>query len=167
MEFRGPSRGLIGFRSEFLTATRGTGLLNTQFDRWEPYAGPMLRRINGAMVADRTGECTAYALDHLQPRGVLFVKPGDPVYEGMVVGEHNRENDLDVNIVREKKLNNVRMKNKDENIVLQPPRIITLENGLEIIDRDELMEVTPDAVRLRKKVLETNKRPRRDDAKYG
>jgi GTP-binding protein len=167
MEFRVPSRGLIGFRSEFLTATRGTGLLNTQFDRWEAYAGPMLRRINGGMVADRTGECTAYALDHLQPRGVLFVQPGSAVYEGMVVGEHNRENDLDVNIVREKKLNNVRMKNKDENIVLSPPRIITLENGLEIIDRDELMEVTPDAVRLRKKILETNKRPRRDDAKYG
>ena len=167
MEFRVPSRGLIGFRSEFLTATRGTGLLNTQFDRWEAYAGPMLRRINGGMVADRTGECTAYALDHLQPRGVLFVVPGDPVYEGMVVGEHNRENDLDVNIVREKKLNNIRMKNKDDNIVLQPPRIVTLENGLEIIDRDELMEVTPNAVRLRKKILETNKRPRRDDAKYG
>ncbi len=167
MEFRVPSRGLIGFRSEFLTATRGTGLLNTQFDRWEPYAGPMLRRINGGMVADRAGICTAYALDHLQPRGVLFVAPGDPVYEGMVVGEHNRENDLDVNIVREKKLNNVRMKNKDENVVLSPPRIVTLENGLEIIDRDELMEVTPDAVRLRKKILETNKRPRRDDAKYG
>ena len=167
MEFRVPSRGLIGFRSEFLTDTRGTGLLNTQFDRWEPYAGPMLRRINGAMVADRTGECTAYALDHLQPRGVLFVVPGDAVYEGMVVGEHNRENDLDVNIVREKKLNNIRMKNKDENVVLSPPRIISLENGLEIIDRDELMEVTPDAVRLRKKILDINKRPRRDDQVYG
>ncbi|MFO0684741.1 MAG: translational GTPase TypA [Sandaracinus sp.] len=167
MEFRVPSRGLIGFRGEFLTATRGTGLLNTQFDRWEPYAGPMLRRINGAMVADRTGECTAYALDHLQPRGVLFVAPGDSVYEGMIVGEHNRENDLDVNIIREKKLSNVRSKNKDDNVVLSPPRIVTLENGLEFIDRDELMEVTPDAVRLRKKILEGNKRPRRDDASFG
>ncbi len=167
MEFRVPSRGLIGFRGEFLTATRGTGLLNTQFDRWEPYAGPMLRRINGAMVADRTGECTAYALDHLQPRGVLFVGPGDSVYEGMIVGEHNRENDLDVNIIREKKLSNVRSKNKDDNVVLSPPRLVTLENGLEFIDRDELMEVTPDAVRLRKKILEVNKRPRRDDATFG
>ena len=117
------------------------------------------------MVSDRTGECTAYALDHLQPRGVLFVKPGDSVYEGMIVGEHNRENDLDVNCVREKKLTNVRSKNKDENVVLSPPRLITLENGLEFIDRDELMEVTPDAIRVRKKVLDLNKRPRRDAEK--
>ena len=104
-----------------------------------------------------------YALDHLQPRGVLFVRPGDACYEGMIVGEHNRENDLDINVAREKKLTNVRNKNKDENVVLQPPRFVTLENGLEFIDRDELMEVTPVAVRLRKRVLETNKRPRRDD----
>ncbi len=163
IEYRVPSRGLIGFRSQFLTETRGTGLLNTLFDGWEPYSGPMLRRVSGAMVADRTGEVTAYALDHLQPRGVLFVKPGDAVYEGMIVGEHNRENDLDVNVVREKKLNNIRMKNKDDNILLSPPRIITLELGLEFIDRDELMEVTPDAIRLRKRQLECNRRPRRDD----
>ena len=163
MEFRVPSRGLIGFRSQFLTETRGTGLLNTLFDGWEPWSGPMLRRANGAMVADRTGECTAYALDHLQPRGILFVAPGDPVYEGMIVGEHNRENDLDVNVAREKKLSNVRSKNKDENVVLQPPKIVTLENGLEFIDRDEIMEVTPNAVRIRKRILEVNKRPRRDD----
>jgi GTP-binding protein len=167
MEFRVPSRGLIGFRGQFLTDTRGTGLLNTLFDGWEPYAGAMNRRINGAMVADRAGECTAYALDHLQPRGVLFVSPGTAVYEGMIVGEHNRENDLDVNIIREKKLSNVRSKNKDDNVVLQPPRVITLEYGLEFIDRDELMEVTPDAIRLRKKVLEGNKRPRRDDEDVG
>jgi GTP-binding protein len=167
MEFRVPSRGLIGFRGQFLTDTRGTGLLNTLFDGWEPYAGAMNRRINGAMVADRMGECTAYALDHLQPRGVLFVSPGVAVYEGMIVGEHNRENDLDVNIIREKKLSNVRSKNKDDNVVLQPPRIITLEYGLEFINRDELMEVTPDAIRLRKKVLEVNKRPRRDDEHVG
>jgi GTP-binding protein len=163
MEFRVPSRGLIGFRSQFLTETRGTGLLNTLFDGWEPWSGPMLRRTNGAMVADRAGECTAYALDHLQPRGILFVAPGDAVYEGMVVGEHNRENDLDVNVAREKKLSNVRSKNKDENVVLQPPKVVTLENGLEFIDRDEIMEVTPNAVRVRKRILEVNKRPRRDD----
>ncbi len=163
MEFRVPSRGLIGFRSQFLTQTRGTGLLNTMFDGWEPWSGPMLRRTNGAMVADRTGECTEYALDHLQPRGVLFVSPGDAVYEGMIVGEHNRENDLDVNIIREKKLSNVRSKNKDENTVLQPPKVVTLENGLEFIDRDELMEVTPNAIRLRKRVLDGARRPRRDD----
>jgi GTP-binding protein len=163
MEFRVPARGLIGFRSQFLTETRGTGLLNTMFDGWEPWSGPMLRRTNGAMVADRTGECTAYALDHLQPRGILFIGPGDMAYEGMIVGEHNRENDLDVNVAREKKLSNVRSKNKDENVVLQPPKIVTLENGLEFIDRDELMEVTPNAIRLRKRVLETARRPRRDD----
>jgi len=163
MEFRTPARGLIGFRSQFLTETRGTGLLNTMFDGWEPWSGPMLRRANGAMVADRTGECTAYALDHLQPRGILFVAPGDSVYEGMIVGEHNRENDLDVNIVREKKLSNVRSKNKDENTVLQPPKVVTLENGLEFIDRDEIMEVTPKGVRLRKRVLDGARRPRRND----
>jgi GTP-binding protein len=163
MEFRVPARGLIGFRSQFLTETRGTGLLNTMFDGWEPWSGPMLRRANGAMVSDRTGECTAYALDHLQPRGILFVGPGDMVYEGMIVGEHNRENDLDVNVAREKKLSNVRSKNKDENVVLQPPKVVTLENGLEFIDRDEIMEVTPNAIRLRKRILDGTKRPRRDD----
>ncbi|MDQ3031840.1 MAG: translational GTPase TypA [Myxococcota bacterium] len=163
IEFRVPARGLIGFRSQFLTETRGTGLVNTLFDGWEPYSGPMLRRLSGAMVSDRAGEVTPYALDHLQPRGTLFVKPGDMVYEGMIVGEHNRENDLDVNVVREKKLNNIRMKNKDDNILLSPPRVITLELGLEFIDRDELMEVTPAAVRLRKRQLECNRRPRRDD----
>jgi GTP-binding protein len=167
MEFRVPARGLIGFRGQFLTDTRGTGLLNTMFDGWEPYAGAMNRRLNGALVAAGAGVCTEYALDHLQPRGVLFVGPGALVYEGMVVGEHNRENDLEVNIVREKKLSNVRSKNKDENTVLQPPRIITLEYGLEFIDRDELMEVTPDAIRLRKKVLDTSRRPRRDAENAG
>ena len=167
MEFRVPARGLIGFRGQFLTDTRGTGLLNTMFDGWEPYAGAMNRRLNGALVAASAGVCTEYALDHLQPRGVLFVGPGALVYEGMVVGEHNRENDLDVNIVREKKLSNVRSKNKDENTVLQPPRVISLEYGLEFIDRDELMEVTPDAIRLRKKVLDTSRRPRRDAENAG
>jgi GTP-binding protein len=162
IEYRVPSRGLIGFRSQFLTETRGTGLLNTLFDGWEPWTGPMLRRPSGAMVADRAGEATPYALDHLQPRGVLFVGPGTAVYEGMIVGEHNRENDLDVNVVREKKLSNVRMKNKDDNVLLSPPRVITLELGLELIDRDELMEVTPDGIRLRKRILECNRRPRRD-----
>ena len=137
------------------------------FDRWDPFAGPMLRRLNGAMVSDREGICTAYALDNLQPRGILFVVPGDEVYGGQIIGEHNRENDLDVNCVREKKLTNVRNKNKDENLVLQPPKIVSLENGLEFIDRDELMEVTPAGVRVRKKILDLNKRPRRDDNVYG
>ncbi len=163
MEFRVPSRGLIGFRSAFLTETRGTGLLNSLFDGWEAYAGPMLRRPNGAMVADRAGTTTPYALFHLQPRGVLFVGPGTDVYEGMIVGEHNRENDLDINVIREKKLTNIRAAGRDENIILSPPRQLSIDTALEFIDRDELVEVTPAAVRLRKKVLDCNRRPRRDE----
>jgi GTP-binding protein len=163
MEFRVPSRGLIGFRSAFLTETRGMGLLNSMFDGWEPYGGPMLRRPNGALVADRAGETTPYALFHLQPRGVLFVEPGAKVYEGMVVGEHNRPNDLDVNVTREKKLTNIRAAGRDENVILSPPRLLTIDAALDFIDKDELVEVTPDAVRVRKRVLDCNKRPRRDD----
>jgi GTP-binding protein len=162
MEFRVPSRGLIGFRSAFLTETRGMGLLNSLFDGWEPYAGPVLRRPNGALVADRTGDTTPYALFHLQPRGVLFIEAGTKVYEGMIIGEHNRPNDLDVNATREKKLTNIRAAGRDENVILTPPHILTIETALEFIDRDELVEVTPDAVRVRKRVLSCDKRPRRD-----
>jgi GTP-binding protein len=165
MEFRVPSRGLIGFRSSFLTETRGTGLLNTLFDGWEPYRGPMLRRSNGAIVADRAGSTTPYALFHLQPRGVLFIGPGAQVYEGMIVGEHNRANDLDVNVTREKKLTNIRAANRDENVILAPPHPLDIESALEFIDRDELVEVTPDAVRVRKRILDCSRRPRRDDAR--
>jgi GTP-binding protein len=164
IEFRVPSRGLIGFRSQFLTMTRGTGLLNTLFDGWEPYAGPMLRRPNGAIVSDRAGSAPPYALFHLQPRGILFIAAGTPVYEGMIIGEHNRENDLDVNATREKKLTNVRASGRDENVILSPPKLVSIESGLEWIDRDELLEVTPDALRLRKKVLQCNRRQRREDA---
>src|SRR3954471_14115978 len=163
IEFIVPSRGLIGFRSAFLTETRGMGLLNSLFEGWEPYAGPMLRRPNGAMVADRRGVTTPYALFHLQPRGVLLVGPGVEVYEGMIVGEHNRNNDLDVNVTREKKLTNIRAAGRDENVILSPPRVLTIDTALEFIDRDELAEVTPDAVRVRKQVLDCNRRPRRDD----
>jgi GTP-binding protein len=163
MEFRVPSRGLIGFRSSFLTETRGTGLLNTLFDGWEPYRGPMLRRSNGAIVADRTGTATPYALFHLQPRGVLFIGPGTEVYEGMITGENNRPNDIDVNVTREKKLTNIRAAGRDENVILSPPHLLNIETALEFIDRDELVEVTPDAVRVRKKILDCNRRPRRDD----
>jgi GTP-binding protein len=163
MEFRVPSRGLIGFRSQFLTETRGTGLLNTLFEGWEPYRGPMLRRINGALVADRAGMATPYALFHLQPRGVLFIDPGTSVYEGMIIGEHNRANDLDVNVTREKKLTNIRAAGRDENVILAPAQPLTIETALEFIDRDELVEVTPDALRVRKRVLDHNRRPRRDD----
>ncbi|MCZ7681700.1 MAG: translational GTPase TypA [Sandaracinaceae bacterium] len=164
IEYRVPSRGLIGFRTQFLTLTRGTGLLNTLFDGWERYGGPMLRRPNGAIVADRKGVATPYALFHLQPRGVLFIDSGTEVYEGMIVGEHNRDSDLDVNVTREKKLTNIRAAGRDENVILSPPRHVSLEGGLEWIDKDELLEVTPGGLRLRKRVLEVARRPRRDDA---
>jgi GTP-binding protein len=163
LEFRIPSRGLIGFRSEFLTSTRGTGLLNTLFDGWEEW-GTMIRRANGAIVADRAGVATPYALFHLQPRGVFFITPGEKVYEGMIIGEHNRPNDTDVNAIKEKKLSNVRNHGKDDNVMLATPRILTIETAMEWIDADELVEVTPDAVRVRKQILGCNLRPRRSDA---
>jgi len=162
VEFRVPSRGLIGFRTRFLTETRGTGLLNTLFDGWEPWAGPMQHRANGAIVADRQGRTTPYALFNLQPRGLLFIGSGIDVYEGMIVGEHNRANDLDVNATREKKLTNIRAAGKDENVVLSPPKDISIDSALEWVDHDELVEVTPAAIRIRKRVLPGNRRPRRD-----
>jgi GTP-binding protein len=165
MEFKVPSRGLIGFRSAFLTETRGTGLLNSLFGGWQPYGGPMLRRSNGAIVSDRMGVATPYALFHIQPRGTLMITSSTPVYEGMIIGEHNRDNDLDVNCVREKKLTNIRAAGKDENVVLVPPRTLSIDTALEFIDRDELVEVTPDQIRLRKRVLDCNRRPRRDGDK--
>src|SRR3954470_23580226 len=164
LEFRVPSRGLIGFRGEFLTATRGTGLLNTLFDGWEPWGGPMMRRPTGAIVSDRGGVATPYALHHLQPRGQFFIVPGIEVYEGMIIGEHNRPNDTDVNVIKEKKLSNMRNHGKDENVLLASPRLLTIETAMEWIDSDELVEGEPDAVRVRKKVLEINKRERRSDA---
>ncbi|MBK8171093.1 MAG: translational GTPase TypA [Sandaracinaceae bacterium] len=162
-EFRIPSRGLIGFRSLFLTETRGMGLLNTVVDGWEPYGGPMLRRLNGALVSDRVGVTTPYAINGMQPRGIFFVSPGEKVYEGQIVGEHNRPNDLDVNVVREKKLTNVRTAGRDENTNITPAKVMTIETAMEWIDGDELVEVTPDAVRIRKRVLDASKRPRRDE----
>jgi GTP-binding protein len=164
IEYRVPSRGLMGFRSLFLTETRGTGMVNSIFDGWEPQPGPMMRRRNGSLVADRDGTTIPYALFHLQPRGVLFVGPGEPVYEGMIVGEHNRPNDLDVNVSKEKKLTNIRAAGRDENIIISTPRTLTIETALDHIDADELVELTPDAIRLRKRVLDKNKRPRRNEA---
>jgi GTP-binding protein len=153
LEYRIPSRGLIGYRSEFLTDTRGTGLLNHLFDGWDEWQGDIPHRANGAMVADRTGRTTSYAIDHLQPRGVLFLGPGEPVYEGQVVGENARDNDLDVNITKEKKLTNVRSSTSDEAVRLTPPRLMNLEQSLEWIREDELLEITPKSLRLRKKSL--------------
>jgi GTP-binding protein len=164
LEYRIPSRGMIGFRGELMTATRGTALLNSMFDGWEAWGGPMVKRAAGAIVADRAGVATPYALHHLQPRGSFFIAPGIDVYEGMVVGEHNRPNDTDVNVIKEKKLSNVRNHGKDENVLLAPPRVLTIETAMEWIDADELVEVTPEAIRVRKQILETNKRPRRSEA---
>jgi GTP-binding protein len=165
LEFRVPSRGLIGFRTRFLTDTRGTGIMNALFDGWAPWHGPIQARTNGAMVADREGPTTPYAVFHLQERGVLFVAPGTRVYEGMVVGEYSRDVDLNVNICREKKLTNIRAAGRDENILITPHREMGLENGLEWISDDELLEVTPKSIRLRKRVLGQSGRPlrRRED----
>ncbi len=164
LEYVVPSRGLIGFRGEFLTATRGMGLLNTLFEGWAVWGGPMIKRPNGAIVADRSGDTTPYAMHHLQPRGQFFLIPGTAVYEGMIVGEHNRPNDTDVNVIKEKKLSNVRNHGKDETVMLASPRILTIETAMEWIDADELVEVTPDSVRVRKRVLSCNLRDRRENA---
>ncbi|HUI67744.1 MAG TPA: translational GTPase TypA [Nitrospirota bacterium] len=160
LEFRIPARGLIGFRSEFLTDTRGTGLLNHLFDGYEPWQGPIAKRATGALVADRPGKTTTYALYHIQPRGELFIKESTAVYEGMIVGENSREADIDVNVVKEKKLTNMRASGADEALRLVPPRLLSLEQALEFIKEDELVEVTPQTIRLRKKILEANKRPK-------
>ena len=160
IEYSVPSRGLIGFRSHFLTDTRGTGTLNALFNGYAPWQGPIPARTNGAMVADREGVASPYALFHLQERGVLFVPAGTPVYEGMVVGEYSRDVDLDVNVCREKKLTNMRAAGHDEAVRLVPHRAMGLEDGLEWVDEDELVEVTPDAIRLRKRELRQALRPR-------
>jgi GTP-binding protein len=160
IEYIVPSRGLIGFRSHFLTDTRGTGTLNALFNGYAPWHGPIPARTNGAMVSDREGTATPYALFHLQERGVLFVPAGTPVYEGMVVGEYSRDVDLDVNVCREKKLTNIRAAGHDEAVRLVPHHPMGLEDGLEWLDDDELVEVTPDAIRLRKRELRQAFRPR-------
>jgi GTP-binding protein len=158
MDFRVPSRGLIGFRSEFLTDTRGTGILNHLFDGWEPWQGPIPGRPTGALVADRAGKTTTYALYHLEPRGVLFWGPGTEVYEGMIVGECTRNNDMDVNITRERKLTNIRSSTAEEALRLSPHRRMGLDRALEWIDTDELVEITPSVVRVRKRILAANRR---------
>jgi GTP-binding protein len=161
LEFSVPSRGLIGFRSRFLTDTRGTGIMNALFDGWGLWHGAIQSRSNGAMVSDREGQVTPYAVFHLQERGVIFVPPGSRVYEGMVVGEYSRDVDLNVNICREKKLTNIRAAGRDENIIITPHREMGLEEGIEWIADEELVEVTPQSVRLRKKILRQADRPRR------
>jgi len=160
LEFVIPTRGLIGFRSQFLTDTRGTGIMNHLFHEWQPWFGPIPARATGALVADRTGVSTAYAIYNLQERGEIFIGPGTPVYEGFIVGENARANDLDVNVTKEKKQTNMRASTADEAIRLVPPRVLGLEQAIEFINDDELVEVTPSAIRLRKRILAANMRPK-------
>jgi len=161
MDFRIPSRGLIGLRSQLLTDTRGTAVIHSIFDDWIEYGGEMALRPTGALVADRAGVSTAYALWNIQERGELFVGPSIDVYEGMIVGENSREQDMEVNVTREKKLTNMRSSSADEAIRLIPHRELSLEQAIEFIADDEFVEITPKSIRLRKKVLQANKRPRR------
>ena len=163
LEFETPSRGLIGFRNEFLTETKGTGLLNTMFLRWGDWQGPMRGRSTGSLVADRTGETTTYALFNLQERGTLFARPGIKVYEGMIIGENARPVDLDVNAIKEKKLTNMRAASADDAMRLVPPKELSLEQAIEFIGDDELVEVTPQSIRLRKRVLRANERPKKKE----
>jgi GTP-binding protein len=158
MTFRIPARGLFGYRSEFLTDTRGTGVMHHRFLDYGPWAGPLAGRKNGVLVADRVGQVVAFALGNLQERAQMFVAPGEQVYEGMISGENSRPGDLDVNVCKEKKLSNMRTTATDDNVILEPPRQITLEYALEYIEEDELIEVTPKTIRLRKRALAANDR---------
>ncbi|MEQ9113842.1 MAG: translational GTPase TypA [Miltoncostaeaceae bacterium] len=161
MDYRVPARGLVGFRTEFLTETRGAGLIHHVFDGWEPWMGEIRARPRGSLVADRTGATTAFSLFGLQERGTLFVAPGEEVYEGMIVGENSRGDDLDVNPTKEKKLTNMRSSTSDELVRLVPPRLLSLDQALEFVREDECVEVTPGAVRLRKVELAANARTKR------
>ncbi len=163
LEFRIPTRGLIGFRSQFLTDTKGTGIMNHLFAGWEAWHGAIPARATGALVADRTGITTAYAIANLQERGEIFVNPATDVYEGMVIGENARPRDMDVNICKEKKQTNMRASSADEAIRLIPPRQMSLEQAVEFINDDELVEITPKSIRLRKRVLSANLRPKHSE----
>jgi len=158
LQFSVPARTLIGYREEFLTDTRGTGIMHSLFDGYEEFRGECPSRFTGSIVADRSGNAVAYALFNLEPRGRLFIVPGDPVYEGMIIGEHNRSEDIDVNPCKEKKLTNIRAAGKDENVILSPVKPMTLEQAISFIREDEMLEVTPRAVRMRKAVLSASKR---------
>jgi GTP-binding protein len=160
LDYRVPARGLIGFQGEFMNLTRGTGLMSHVFDDYGPLKGEIPGRRNGVLVSQEDGTVVAFALFNLQERGRLFVSPGDRVYEGMVVGIHSRDNDLVVNPIKEKKLTNIRAAGKDENILLTPPVKLTLEFAVEFIDEDELAEVTPQSIRIRKRFLKEHERKR-------
>jgi GTP-binding protein len=158
VEFSIPARALIGYREEFLTDTKGTGIMNCYYSGYDIYRGPFTTRYTGSIVSDRQGQAVAYALFNLEPRGQLFIVPGTAVYEGMIIGEHNRENDINVNPCKEKKLTNVRAAGRDENVVQTPPRVMTLERAIHFIREDEMIEVTPKSLRLRKAVLSAKQR---------
>ena len=162
LQFRIHARGLVGFRNEFLTITRGEGIMSSQFDGYEPWFGYIPKRTNGAIVSDRQGDTVPYALFSIQERGTLFVNPGDKVYVGMILGENARGSDLEVNPIKEKKLTNIRAAGKDDALLLIPPRRMSLEQAIAYIDDDELVEVTPGAVRLRKRYLDPHERKRRE-----
>ncbi|TAN16978.1 MAG: translational GTPase TypA, partial [Rhizobiaceae bacterium] len=161
MEFRVPSRGLIGLRGVLMTDTRGTALVNSIFDGWTEYQGDLATRSIGVLIADRPGQTTGYALNNLQDRGEMFLGPGVDVYEGMIIGANSREADIDVNIVREKKLTNMRASTADDAIRLTPHKVLTLEQALGFIAEDEYVEITPKSIRLRKKILAANRRPKK------
>ena len=163
LEFKVPSRGLIGFRNEFLTETRGTGILNHSFYEYEPFKGEVTGRRRGVLIAMEPGTSLGYSLNNLQPRGILFIGPGVEVYEGMIVGEHSRENDLVVNVCKGKKLTNMRAAGSDDAVKLAPPKEFTLELALEYIENDELVEITPNFIRLRKKYLNANERKKQEN----
>ena len=165
LEFKVPSRGLIGFSNEFLTETRGTGILNHSFFEYEPYKGDVTGRRRGVLIAMEAGTSIGYSLNNLQPRGILFIEPGVEVYEGMIVGEHSRENDLVVNVCKGKKLTNMRAAGSDDALKLAPPKVFTLELALEYIEDDELVEITPNNIRLRKKYLNANERKKFENSK--
>lgn len=158
IQFLIPTRGLIGFRSQFLTETRGTGIMNTLFEEYQEWFGPIPHRKSGAIVADRPGKVTAYSCIAMVDRGELFVDPGTKVYNGMIIGERNKPGDLDVNIVREKKLTNMRAASADATVTLRPPRPLSLDQAIEFIAEDELVEVTPKNIRLRKMFLDPHER---------
>ncbi|MFW6240955.1 MAG: EF-Tu/IF-2/RF-3 family GTPase, partial [Thermodesulfobacteriota bacterium] len=165
VEFSIPSRGLIGYRDEFLTDTKGTGILNSYFDGYEAFKGEFPTRFTGSIVSDRQGVAVAYALFNLEPRGQIFIVPGDPVYEGMIFGEHNRAYDITANPTKEKKLTNMRASGRDENVILSPVKPMTLEWALHFIREDEMVEVTPKSIRLRKAELQARNRQSHKAAK--
>ena len=153
---------MIGFRSQFLTDTKGTGIMNHLFAGWEPWHGAIAARATGALVSDRAGVTTAYAIWNLQERGEILIEPGVTVYEGMIIGENSRQHDMDVNVTKEKKQTNMRASTADEAIRIIPPRKLSLEQSIEFINDDELVEVTPKGIRLRKRILAGNMRPKKE-----